>query len=80
MHLNQNGNWRQKKKMLKKIRNWMTWIFTKDADKSRQTQEDVHYYEATTFYNDLENPEEYYLKVVPRGDNEFVRKDEVDDN
>ena len=63
----------------------MTWIFTNDSKKPKKSKlgnfdADVHYFEATTFYNDLENPEEYYLKVVPGGENEFVRKDEVDDN
>ena len=61
------------------MHNWVTWIFAKDTKKPK-TSEDVHYFEATGFYNDLDSPGDYYLKVVPRGDNEFVRKDEVDDN
>jgi len=28
----------------------------------------------------LDNPKDYYLRVAPREENEFVRKDEVDDN
>ena len=83
MHSNQNGNLKLKKKMLKKLCNWVTWIFKNDLGKSKkriESQEDVHYFEATGFYNDLDNPKDYYLKVVPGGDNEFVRKDEVDDN
>jgi hypothetical protein len=55
----------------------MTGIFTKDTKQPEQ-REDVHYFEATGFYNDLDNPEDYYLKVAPREENEFVRKDEVD--
>ena len=63
----------------------MTWIFKNDLRKPKKSRlgnfdADVHYFEATGFYNDLDNPKDYYLKVVPDGDNEFVRKDEVDDN
>ena len=66
--------------MLKKLRNWVTWIFTKETEKLRENSEDVSYYDAKHFRNDLENQEDYYLKVVRGGENEFVRKDEVDDN
>lgn len=64
----------------------MTWIFKNDSEKPKKSSKlrnfdaGVHYFEATGFYNDLDNPKDYYLKVVPGGDNEFVRKDEVDDN
>ena len=47
-------------------------------DKSNQSQSDsVKYFEAKTFFNDLDNPDEYYLKVSSVGKNVFVRKDEV---
>ena len=72
-----------KRTMLKKLRDWMTWIFTKDSGeskKSEESEEDVQYFDTKHFHNDLENPEDYYLKVVRGGENEFVRKDEVDDN
>ena len=63
--------------MLTKLRNWVSWIFSKDA-KTCESREEVHYFDTKHFYNDLENPEDYYLKVVRNGKNEFVRKDEVD--
>ena len=69
----------KKRKMLKKLRNWIVWIFTKDSKKCEPTEE-VHYFDAKHFYHDLDNEEDYYLKIVPGGENEFVRKDEVDDN
>ena len=47
-------------------------------DKRTQSQSDsVKYFEAKTFFNDLDNPDEYYLKVSSVGKNVFVRKDEV---
>ena len=47
-------------------------------DKRNQSQSDsVKYFEAKTFFNDLDNPDEYYLKVSSVGKNVFVRKDEV---
>ena len=74
------------KKILKKLRDCMTWIFKNDSEKPKKTSKlrnfdtGVHYFEATGFYNDLDNPEDYYLKVSPTEENRFVRKDEVDDN
>ena len=65
--------------MLKKIRKWMSWVFTKDA-KQHERQEDIHYFDAKHFFNDLENQDDYYLKITPGKEHEFVRKDEVDDN
>ena len=78
MHSNQNGNWRPKK-VLTKLRNWMTWIFSKDVKKC-ESREEVHYFDAKHFFNDLENQDDYYLKITPGKEHEFVRKDEVDDN
>ena len=63
--------------MLKKLRKWVMWIFTKSSVKA---PEDVHYFDAKHFHNDLENQEDYYLKITPGKEHEFVRKDEVDDN
>ena len=70
------------KKMLKKLRDTMTWIFTNEHEKSKSGNRnaDVHYFDAKMFYNDLDNPEDYYLRVSPAEENRFVRKDEVDDN
>ena len=71
------------KTMLKKLRDWMSWIFTKDMEESKKkekSQEGVHYFQASWFFNSLDNEDDYYLKIVPGGENEFVRKDEVDDN
>lgn len=65
--------------MLKKLRNWVTWIFTKESV-TPESPEDVHYYDAKHFFNDLENQNDYYLKITPGKEHEFVRKDEVDDN
>jgi hypothetical protein len=48
--------------------------------KSNQSQSDsVKYFEARMFFNDLDNPEDYYLKVSSVGKNVFVRKDEVNE-
>lgn len=77
MRLNRTGCLKLKKKMLKKFRKWVMWIFTKSPVKA---PEDAHYFDAKHFHNDLENQEDYYLKVVRGGENEFVRRDEVDDN
>ena len=69
--------------MLKKLRNWMTWIFTNDTEESKKREEsceDVQYFDTKHFNHNLKNPEDYYLKVTRYGENEFVRKDEVDDN
>ena len=70
------------RRMLKKLRDCMTWIFTNEQEKSRPRNfdADVHYFDAKMFYNDLDNPEDYYLRVSPADENRFVRKDEVDDN
>ena len=78
-----------KRTMLKKLRDWMTWIFTNDSDESKKSEEskkraesddEVHYFEASWFFNDLENEDDYYLKVIPGEETEFVRKEEIDDN
>jgi len=69
--------------MLKKLHDWMTWIFTNDPEESKKStdsEEGVHYFDAKHFYNDLDNQEDYYLKITPGKEHEFVRKDEVDDN
>ena len=57
----------------------MTWIFSKDVKKC-ESREEVHYFDAKHFFNDLENQDDYYLKITPGKEHEFVRKDEVDDN
>ena len=44
------------------------------------TQETINYFEAKVFYNDLDDPENYYLKVSSSEKNVFVRKDEVEKN
>ena len=48
--------------------------------KKNLRSESVQYFEARMFYNDLDNQEDYYLRVSSTSKNEFVRKDEVDDN
>ena len=73
------------KKMLKKLRRWVDWVFTNEQrvlekPKPKSFDTNVHYFDATMFYNDLDNPEDYYLRVSPTEENRFVRKDEVDDN
>ena len=46
-----------------------------------QTQpNNVRYFKAKYFYNDLDDPENYYLKVSSSEKNVFVRKDEVEKN
>ena len=46
--------------------------------KNNQTQNNsIKYFEARTFFNDLDNPNEYYLKVSSTEKNFFVRKDEI---
>ena len=40
----------------------------------------VRYFEARYFYNDLDDAENYYLKVSSSEKNVFVRKDEVKKN
>ena len=48
--------------------------------KSNQSQSDsVKYFEARMFFNDLDNPDDYYLKVSSVGKNVLVRKDEVNE-
>lgn len=37
----------------------------------------VRYFEARMFYNDLDDPEDYYLKVSSSEKNEFVKKDTI---
>ena len=76
MRLNRTGCLKLKK-MLKKLRKWVMWIFTKAPVKA---PEDAHYFDAKQFFNDLENQDDYYLKITPGKEHEFVRKDEVDDN
>ena len=56
------------------------WIFTNGDLKRNENPEDIHYFNAKHFRNDLENQEDYYLKITPGKEHEFVRKDEVDDN
>ena len=63
--------------MLTKLRDWIMWIFTKGQLKA---PEDVQYFEAKHFFNDLDTPSDYYLKVSSTEKNIFVRKDKVDDN
>ncbi len=47
-------------------------------NKKNQSQSDsVKYFEARMFFNDLDNSDDYYLKVSPTEKNVFVRKDEV---
>ena len=48
--------------------------------KKNLRSESVQYFEARMFYNDLDNQEDYYLRVSSTSKNEFVRKDVVDDN
>lgn len=42
-------------------------------------KEKINYFEAKMFYNDLNDPENYYLRVSSNSKNVFVRKDEVTD-
>ena len=57
----------------------MSWIFTHDQVQLEQ-REDTHYFDTKYFFNDLESPEDYYLKVTSGKENKFVRKDEINDN
>ena len=45
-----------------------------------KTKETINYFEAKMFYNDLNDPENYYLKVSSSEKNVFVRKNEVEKN
>ena len=57
----------------------MNLIFKNETKKQTQsTSEDVRYFDAKMFYHDLDNPEDYYLRVSSIEKNRFVRKDEVD--
>lgn len=41
-------------------------------------RESVKYFDARHFYNDLDNPDDYYLMVGSNGsENKFVKKDTV---
>jgi len=52
---------------------------SKSRSKNKKvTTDDAKYFPAKYFYNDLDNEDEYYLKVSPSEDNRFVRKDSVD--
>jgi len=52
---------------------------SKSRSKNKKvTTDDAKYFPAKYFYNDLDNEDEYYLKVSPSEDNRFVRKDAVD--
>lgn len=42
-------------------------------------QEKINYFEAKMFYNDLNDPENYYLRVSSNSKNVFVRKDTITD-
>ena len=44
-----------------------------------KTQEKINYFEAKMFYNDLNDPENYYLRVSSNSKNVFVRKDTITD-
>lgn len=48
--------------------------------KKNLRSESVQYFEARMFFNDLDNPDDYYLRVSSTSKNEFVRKDKIDDN
>ena len=50
------------------------------SKKKNLRSETVHHFEARMFYNDLDTPDDYYLRVSSTEKNKFVRKDEVDDN
>jgi len=52
---------------------------SKSRSKNKKVKtDDAKYFPAKYFYNDLDNEDEYYLKVSPSEDNRFVRKDAVD--
>tara|TARA_A100001037_G_scaffold63293_1_gene55364 strand:+ start:70476 stop:70700 length:225 start_codon:yes stop_codon:yes gene_type:complete len=48
--------------------------------KKNLRSESVQYFEAKMFFNDLDNPDDYYLRVSSTSKNEFVRKDTLNDN
>lgn len=48
--------------------------------KKNLRSESVQYFEARMFFNDLDNPDDYYLRVSSSEKNEFVKKDAVDGN
>jgi hypothetical protein len=43
--------------------------------KKNLRSESVQYFEARMFFNDLDNPDDYYLRVSSSEKNEFVKKD-----
>ena len=52
---------------------------SKSRSKNKKvTTDDARYFPARHFYNDLDNEDDYYLKVSASENNRFVRKDEVD--
>ena len=53
---------------------------SKNQKTTLQKNELVQYFEAKHFFNDLDIPDDYYLRVSPIEKNIFVRKDEIDDN
>ncbi len=59
MRLNQNGKLNLKK----------------GNQKKNLRSESVHYFEARMFFNDLDTPDDYYLRVSSMKQNEFVKKD-----
>ena len=62
--------------MIKLIR-WIHKLFTRKDKITEEGISEVSYYLAKYFLNDLDNEDDYYLEVRRRGDNKFVRKDEV---
>jgi hypothetical protein len=67
----------------------LQWIYKLFSRKNKTTEynvgysgfekdSEISYYSAKYFQNDLDNENDYYLEVRKRGDNKFVRKDEVD--
>ena len=44
-----------------------------------KTKETINYFEAKMFYNELDDPENYYLRVSSTQKNIFVRKEDATD-
>jgi hypothetical protein len=42
-----------------------------------KTKETINYFEAKMFYNELDDPENYYLRVSSTQKNIFVRKEDA---
>ena len=54
------------------------WKLKKSKPKSQSKQTDVKYYDAKYFYNNLENENDYYLRISSCEENRFIKKNEID--